>query len=224
MASEKSFAHLWLSEGFATYLTDLYFENKYGRDSMNFRLRNERKQVIDFARTSAKPVVDSISNLMTLLNANSYQKGAWVLHMLRNEVGDSTFQHIIRAYYERFKGSNAETSDLEKIAEEISKKDLGMFFNQWLFKPGLPELLVQWKYDAKAKKLNLTITQKQKQEVFQFPLQVRIQSVTGKSRIEKFEISNKTQSFSLDQKEKPANISIDPFTRLLFSGQTEKAK
>ncbi|HVK96380.1 MAG TPA: M1 family metallopeptidase, partial [Flavisolibacter sp.] len=106
MASEKYFSHLWLSEGFATYLTNVYIEQKYGRDSMNQRLQQDRAAVIKFLKTKALPVVDSVSKLMELLNANSYQKGSWFLHMLRNRVGDNNFQKIIQAYYNEFKGSN----------------------------------------------------------------------------------------------------------------------
>src|SRR5579875_4090887 len=65
MASEKSFAHLWLSEGFATYLTDYYIENKYGKDSANKRLQKERQQVIEFDKANNHPVVDSTTDLMS---------------------------------------------------------------------------------------------------------------------------------------------------------------
>jgi aminopeptidase N len=77
MASEKSFPHLWLSEGFATYLTHIYIESKYGTDSLNNEMKNDRDAIIGFVKESSKPVVDSISPLMDLLNANSYQKGGW---------------------------------------------------------------------------------------------------------------------------------------------------
>jgi aminopeptidase N len=90
MASEKTFAHLWLSEGFANYLTNIYWEHKYGKEEANKRLIEEREKVISFSRINNLPVVDSISELMDLLNANSYQKGSWVLHMLRAEGGDTS--------------------------------------------------------------------------------------------------------------------------------------
>ena len=151
MASEKSFPHLWLSEGFATYFTDMYLESRYGTDSMNRRLMDERRRVIGFAKRSDKPVVDSISPLMNLLDANSYQKGGWILHMLRRQMGDSTFHTFIRTYYDHYKGSNANTNDLEQIAEEVSHKDLHTFFKQWLYTPGIPQLMIQWKYDEQNK-------------------------------------------------------------------------
>ncbi|MDB5207395.1 MAG: family metallopeptidase, partial [Flavisolibacter sp.] len=120
MASEKSFAHVWLSEGFATYFTNLYWKAKYGKDAMIRRLQKDREEVILFAKTSTHAVVDSTKDLMSLLNANSYQKGGWVLHMLRSEVGDTTFQKIIQSYYNQYKGSNADTRDFEAVAEKIS--------------------------------------------------------------------------------------------------------
>src|SRR5579875_2412159 len=141
MASEKSFAHLWLSEGFATYLTDYYIENKYGKDSANKRLQKERQQVIAFDENNNHAVVDSTTDLMSLLNPNSYQKGAWVLHMLRNEVGDVIFQKILQTYYQQYKGSNAETRDFESVAEKVSGKDLKWFFDEWLYQPGYRTLL-----------------------------------------------------------------------------------
>ena len=70
-ATEKSFAHLWLSEGFATYMTHLFVESKYGKDSLNKRMQGERAQVINFVNTSHRPVIDNTSDLMSLLNENS---------------------------------------------------------------------------------------------------------------------------------------------------------
>ena len=62
-------------------------------------LQEDRQQVIDFANKSNRPVVDSTSDYMELLNANSYQKGGWVLHMLRSQLGEAVFHESIRNYY-----------------------------------------------------------------------------------------------------------------------------
>jgi aminopeptidase N len=97
----------------------MYLESRYGIDTLNKELIDARKKVIAFARRSERPVVDSLSPLMKLLNANSYQKGGWILHMLRREMGDSLFHLFIEAYYDRYKGKNADTNDLLKVAEEI---------------------------------------------------------------------------------------------------------
>lgn len=221
MASEKSFQHLWLSEGFATYLADIYLGSKYGTDSMNKRLIEERKTVIDFAKHSDRPVVDSLTSLMGLLNANSYQKGAWVLHMLRKEMGDSIFQNFIRTYYETYKGKNADTRDLERVAEKMTQKDLKQFFDQWLFAPGIPQLNIQWQYDSRVAELSIIVTQLQ-HEIFQFPLQLEMESETQKPEVVTLQITKRTETFQFPAKGEIWRFNVDPNVSLLFTGKVEK--
>lgn len=175
-ASEKSFAHVWLSEGFATYLTHVYFEQKYGRDAFLQRMKKDRETVVAFARQSSRPVVDSSADLMSLLNANSYQKGGWVLHMLRQEVGDSAFHKIIQTYYARYNGGNADSRDFEAVAEQVSGKELTWFFDQWLYGPGVPELKIE--KSVKGNDYVLKVTQAGNR-LFRFKLPFRLQSEGG---------------------------------------------
>jgi aminopeptidase N len=220
MATEKSFPHLWLSEGFATYFCDLYYEYKYGFDSMNTRLKMERRTVAGFVKRSDRPVVDSVSPLMDLLNANSYQKGAWVLHMLRMEIGDSSFHLFSRTYYNRYKGKNATTEDLIAVAEETSGRDLKWFFDEWLYKPGIPQLQVKWRYDETKKAVLVTVIQIQKQQPFRFPLQIEL---LGNARqVSGLSITEKEQDFVIPVQEPIRIVNLDPNTKLLFEGKAEK--
>lgn len=216
MASEKSFAHLWLSEGFATYFTNLYLENKYGREALVKRLKKDREKAIAFTKTSSHPVVDSTKDLMSLLNANSYQKGGWILHMLRNEVGDTIFQKIIQAYYNHYKGSNADTRDFEMVAEKVSGKDLKWFFDQWLYQPGIPQLNIEWKADGDKMKIKLKQTGNY---LFQVPLEVLIIMTDGKQSLQKLAVRKKENEFTIDVKSKPVTLAPDPNTKLLFDGK-----
>ncbi|MEI9807508.1 MAG: M1 family aminopeptidase [Bacteroidota bacterium] len=85
--------------------------------------------------------MDTVSPYLQLLNANSYQKGGWVLHMLRRQLGDSAFHAIIRSFYAAYAGGkNADSRDFQKVCEQVSGKDLGIFFQQWLYTPGNPPL------------------------------------------------------------------------------------
>ncbi|MCO6488853.1 MAG: M1 family metallopeptidase, partial [Phaeodactylibacter sp.] len=109
-ASEQNWFHIWLSEGFATYGADLYMEHKYGRQRLADRLQTERQQVVAFSNRKMAPVVDTtVNDWNALLNPNSYQKGAWVLHMLRRQVGDQAFRDGLRQYYALFRNGNALT-------------------------------------------------------------------------------------------------------------------
>jgi aminopeptidase N len=217
-ATEAEWQHLWLSEGFATYMAHLYLETRYGTDSFNNRMITDRDTVISFSRKRNTAVVDTSasSNLMKLLNANSYQKGSWVLHMLRRKIGDSLFWKGVRTYYATYKGSNANTDDLCKIFEEVSHQNLQTFFRQWLYSPGQPKLSVAWKYDVAKKTVSIKAEQLQN-NLFEFPLQVGIFE-NNELRIETINIKEKTTIKEISVKTKPQKIILDPNVNLLFEG------
>lgn len=212
MASEKSFTHLWLSEGFATYFTDIYWQHKYGDEAFKKRLQKERNEVIDFVKANDHPVVDSLSSYMDLLNANSYQKGAWVLHMLRNEVGDSAFHKIIQTYYQQYKGSNADTRDFEAVTEKVSGKSLKWFFDQWLYRQGIPQLLIEKKIDNDDVKLRVT----QRGVKFDFPLEVLFVRADGSTLKETIPVNDQMIEFKIKVPD-VKSVIIDPDTKLLYS-------
>lgn len=223
MVSEKRFAHLWLSEGFATYLQHLYTEKKYGADSMKSEMKEDRRQVIDFSKRSKYPVVDSFSSFRDLLNPNSYQKGSWVLHMLRNQVGDSVFKKIIQTFYDRYKRKNADTKDFEAVAEEITKNNWKQFFDQWLCVAEIPRLSIQWKFNKKANELSISVAQLQDQ-LFQFPLEVSFESETQKAKTTILHITKKVQVFKFPVQKKLLRFMVDPNTSLLFEENTIEIK
>lgn len=215
--TEQDWPHLWLSEGFATYMTDLYLESKYGLDSLKSTLKKQREDVIGFSKKYETPVVDTSESkhLMRLLNVNSYQKGGWVLHMIRRKLGDSLFWKSIREYYKTYYGSNATTADLEKIFEKVSGQNLKTFFEQWLFSPGQPVLNVDWKYDKSKKSVTLNIEQTQG-NLFKFPLDIGF--VNGnKTVIKTFDIKDKATKKVVLLDEEPEKIILDPNVNLLFT-------
>lgn len=227
-ATEKSFAHLWLSEGFATYLTHVYLESKYGTDSLNKRMQKDRKEVLAFVKESKKHVVDSSSDYMSLLNENSYQKGGWVLHMLRRELGDTIFKRAVKEYYASYSGKNAETKDLQKVFEKISGKNLEQFFRQWLHTGENPKLDIEWKYDKKVKTLLVTVKQLQ-QNIFSFPLEIGYPNsgtAIRKPEIKKLLISKRIETFSIPVKAESYlfQTGIDPYTSLLFEFSLKQYK
>jgi aminopeptidase N len=201
MATEKSFAHLWLSEGFANYLTNIYWEQKYGKDEANDRLVEEREKVIAFSRRSNQAVVDSTSDFMDLLNANSYQKGSWILH------------------YQQYKGGNADTRDFQRIVEKVTGKKIDRFFDQWLYQPGIPKINAQWKIQGN--QIVLTVQQIGK-TIFQFPLGIGYY-VGEKLLSKKINITKATETFKLPVT-KPLKMVLDPFVELLFDGTISESK
>jgi len=217
-ASEKSFAHLWLSEGFATFMTNVYLENKYGVDTLKKRLTADRVMVFNFEKRRLTPVVDTAvkTNYMQLLNANSYQKGGWILYMLRRKLGEDAFWKGIRAYYAKYDGGNANTNDLKQIMEQASGQNLTRFFDQWLYNAGHPQLGITWKYNAAKKLVELKITQNQA-ELYDIALEI-----TANNTLHTVNIKNKETTVQWPAQSKPAQLNIDPNVNLLAQFATEE--
>ena len=213
-ASENDWNHVWLSEGFATYFTILYQESVDGNEKRKIELLQDKNEVIEYYQKNPSPIIDpSIKDPKKVLSRNTYQKGGWVLNMLRHELGDEVFWKGIKRYYAEFKDANAMTSDFQKIMEEVSGKDLNEFFRQWLYVKGYPELKWGWKY--KKGKLIISIKQMQKHHVFEFPLQFGIVQ-NGEMKIESVEVKNRSTKAEIEVNQKPDQIVIDPEVWLLF--------
>lgn len=213
-ASEKDWNHVWLSEGFATYFAILYQESVYGNDKRKEELEMDRKQIIDYYLQHPAPIVDpTITDPMNVLSINTYQKGGWVLNMLRHKIGDEKFWEGIRAYYKAFRNSNALTSDFQKIMEEVSGKDLESFFEQWIFTKGHPEIKWNWSYNKK--KLQINLEQLQKHHIFKFPLEIGVKK-DGKVTIYKTEMDSALKNFTIKLNDKPDDVILDPESWLLF--------
>ncbi len=217
-ASEKEWPHIWLSEGFATYFTALYLEDKYGRKKLVETLKSDKEKVLSYNyRKPEAIIVYSPADLNQLLNPYSYQKGAWVLHMLRFELGETNFWKGIQLYYERYKNSNATSIDFQKAMEDASGKQLGVFFEQWLYNPGHPVIDFSYKYNERDKKLELKFKQVQKTDVvFEFPIQVAVKMENGETKLYTYRIDGEKNSFEADMPSVPVNVVLDPDTWLLY--------
>lgn len=216
--SEGNWHHIWLSEGFATYGANLFLEDAYGRAYLEERLISERQQVIAFANRYSGPVIDTtITDWNKLLSPNAYQKGGWVLHMLRREVGEQEFWKGLQAYYAAFRDGNALTVDFQRIMEEVCKCSLSSFFQQWLYLPGVPELKVEWAYRPNGE-VSFKVAQEQRGG-YKFPLDVELASADGQSYRFTVEVSEEARTYLLKPGFLPERIALDPDTWLLFKAQ-----
>lgn len=205
--TETDWEHVWISEGFATYMTLLYMEHKYGVDTLKAELKDDRKKVIAFEQKRNTPIVDTTAkgDYTQLLNANSYQKGGWVLHMLRRQVGDSTFWKGIRSYYATYGGRNANTDDFRQVMEKTSGRDLGDFFRQWLYTPGMPELTIR-----PGSETGTFIIKQQQEHLFSFPLEY---TIDNDPMIRKVIVKDRITTINIRAHH---TIHIDPQINLLF--------
>jgi aminopeptidase N len=219
--TEKDWHHIWLSEGFATYLTALYQGYREGETKLEDVMNVSRQRIIAYYDRNPSPVVDTtIFDLMKLLSTNSYQKGAWVLHMLRNKLGDATFREGLQTYYARYRNSNALTSDFKEIMEEVSGTELDDIFYQWLFLSGHPVLEISWTYDDRRNELSVLVEQVQDGHIFEFPLELQIKGSSGE-RLENVVVNKESQTFVFSTDNPPDKVIADPGVKLLFDDRSE---
>jgi aminopeptidase N len=181
--TQREWPHLWLSEGFATYFAALYTGHARGETAFKTDMRNIRETIIsDTGAVLTRPVIDTVESTLTaLLNRNSYDKGGFVLHMLRARVGDSAFFRGVRDYYNKHKHGNALTADLQAALEKSSGRPLGAFFDQWLRRPGYPELDVTWSPDSASQTLEIGVTQARRFGAFEFSLRLALTMSNGQT-------------------------------------------
>jgi aminopeptidase N len=143
MVTCKSWPDIWLNEGFASYSEALYYLNKSGWDSYRSYMAG-----MEFSGGGTIYQYDT-TNVGTLFGTIVYDKGAWVVHMLRRVLGEADFQATITAWASSpYKYSSATTADFQHVAETVSGKSLGWFFNEWIYGTYRPNYNWSWRSDA----------------------------------------------------------------------------
>jgi aminopeptidase N len=216
--TQSTWADLWLSEGFATYFAALFIEKHDGEDAFRDYMRDAARQYLNYAKQRNEPIHDTHTpSLMRLLNPNSYEKGAWVLHMLRRQLGDEAFFKGIRSYYHAHASANATTEDLRAALEKSSGKSLHAFFTRWIYGAGHP--VYEWSSQAVEMRNgnnSVTITLKQTQPGAPFldPVPVVVTS-EGKTTQVMVYPKGKLATTTVRTGRAPVSIQIDPDDTLL---------
>lgn len=217
--TETTWDDAWLSEGFATYFTLLFIENAYGHDEFTNGIKAARKTVYDLTKKdSTWAIVAERSAEKGLVTSGlTYQKGAWILHMLRDRMGHDAFRKGIQAYYKKFYNANATTNDFITEMEKASNQNLRGFFSQYLTRADNLQLKGSWAYDNKTKQITVTLQQTQSSRLpFDFPIEIAIYKA-GNSvpEIKKFTVNSLQTSFTIPSDGKPDLLLLDPRTVLL---------
>ncbi|MCP4727845.1 MAG: M1 family metallopeptidase, partial [bacterium] len=224
--TEADWNHIWLSEGFATYLTHLFDEFYFGRDRLVSGLERDRGRIIRYyGEHPDTPLVDpDKKDMKNLLSTNSYQKGSWVLHMLRGVIGDDLFFKTLQNYYKEYMNSIAWTEDFQRVAEETSGVELDWFFKQWVYQPGQPKYTGDWKYNKRSTMLEINIKQVQDQDLFfRMPVEVAIYfDDQDEPQIEVLEIDELKKTFKIRLESEPGRIVFDPNTKVLMEAEFGK--
>jgi aminopeptidase N len=216
--TEKTWSDLWLSEGFATYFAGLFLEQEEGEAVFRDYMKHAAERYFIYEHERRAPVFDAdTEDLFKLLNPNNYEKGAWVLHMLRGRVGDRAFFDGIRAYYLAHRNSTATSEDLRAALERASGVNLKEFFARWIYGAGHPQYELSWTWNearAKGGTLTMTLRQVQADGPFLDPLPVEI-VMPGRSQRAVLRPASKETTLSLHLAQRPTELRVDPDATVL---------
>lgn len=202
--SPKTWKDIWLNEGFASYSEALFLEYKFGESSLQSLMRSKFSESFRGA----------LYNPANLFSETVYDKGAWVLHMLRNEIGDSNFFKSLKKYYEVFKYSNASTEDFKAICESISNQNLNKFFDDWIYNDkGI--IRCEYSFEDGANKTFVVNQVNDEFNDFHFKLDLKILYEDGSSELRKFKVNQSKASFELNNTKQIRDIIPDPEGKLL---------
>ena len=213
--TEATWADLWLSEGFATYFEGLFIEKYEGGNEFRSYMKTIAEKYFAYEMKSRTPIHDKeTEGLKALLNSNVYDKGAWVLHMLRGVVGEKAFFQGLRDYYAKYRDSTATSEDLRAVFENVSGKDLKWFFTQWIYNSGHPSYVVMWKWIPSGNAnssgtVELEIRQTQRGDAFQNLLIIELRTPVGPQRTTVTPVE-KHLEISIPAAHEPIAITLDP--------------
>ena len=201
---------IWLNEGFATYCEALYSEHLAGEKALRSAMMGKFDE--SFTGTLYNPGDDLFSSLV-------YDKGAWVLNMLRWEIGDDAFFSTLRNYYQKYKYKNASTDDFKNVCEETSGRNLDQFFKQWVFVGNnIPQIDYSWESESVSGKYNVTLKLEQIEKGYNdydLPIEFSFKSESGETVTKKVRLSQTSGKYSFLLDFAPIEVIPDPENHLL---------
>ena len=210
----RSWAHTWMNESFGTYSDYLYFQHARGDDEAAINRQNKLNAYLREARTRyVRPIVtDRYDAPGDMFDSHTYPKGALVLHMLRNLLGDEPFFAVLRHFLHTYAFDAVDTHDFIRSVKTVTGQNLDWFFDQWLFKPGHPVFDVRSEWDPARKVVRLKVSQVQDFArgipVFRAPVAVGLVTAGGKTTTTVW-VREKDEVFELPADSRPLLVRFD---------------
>jgi aminopeptidase N len=222
----KDWTNTWLNEGFATFGATLWEEHYYGVDASSYRYWREQNTWMQSKELYPIPIVTREINDSVEYVGNVYDKAGWVIHMLREQMGDEAFFRALKHYLEANRLQNVVSADLAKAIEESSGTNVDQFFDQWIYGAGAPRFVVRSNYDDAGMKVSLSVKQTQKVEahvgLFRVPIVVSI-ITSGGEKLFPIEVSKADETFTFPVDGPPLVVLFDKGDKILKSVDFQKS-
>jgi aminopeptidase N len=210
----RDWQHIWLNEGFATFLENVYVGVAKGRDARENELEDMAEAIRSIDRTMGRSPIVGPDRYPT----NVYSRGAWVLRMLQEVLGEGPFWRTMKEYLTRFGQRSVESREFELVVQDVTGQNLDWFFRQWIYGAGLPKLRIEKTWDDGGNMLTVRVSQVQKQDsltgLFRLALPVEIAG-DGWSRSERLRVEAADSTYAFALPSKPSVVLIDPHETVL---------
>ncbi len=221
----KDWANIWLNEGFATYFEHYWAEQRYGADEAAYEYWRDQASWFRQKRLYPVPIVTRNFEDSIEYAGNVYDKGGWVLKMLRTKLGDDDFFRGLHYYLETNRGQNVVTADLEKAIDHSTATNVDHFFHQWIWRAGAPKYEVSYTYDDAAHQVKLNVKQTQKVEgmvdLFDMPVEIEIATASGR-KTSTIQVSKAEETFTLPADSAPLMVLFDKGDNILKTLEFKK--
>jgi aminopeptidase N len=164
LLTTKDWGHIWLNEGFATFMEQTFREADRGVDEGAWDRMGAQEQVLRADRAARRPIVFNrwvVDPLEVFFSGHIYPKGATILQMMRHRLGEDRFWRAMNLYTTRHAYQNVVSDDLRQAFDESTGESWAPFFAQWVYAAGFPAFRVRARYDAAAGTVRLTADQVQ---------------------------------------------------------------
>jgi hypothetical protein len=224
VVTTNSYQDEWMMEALSSYSALLWLEKKKGTKAMESVLNDYREHLLskdDQGRTpeSAGPIVWGgrleSSGIPDAWRAITYEKGAWILHMLRRRLGDDRFMKMLAELRKRYEFKSVTTEDVRALAKEFvpprtPPAAIDTFFENWVYATGIPTVKIKYaaKGVAPAVKISGSITQTAVDDDFSIDVPVEIQFAKGASQTLWVRTSNDAATFSATVKQVPVRVVV----------------
>ncbi len=221
----------WIMEALANYSALLYLEKRKGPRAVESVLARYRERLL--TKTEAGKTIESAGPIIwgpRLYTSQTpgawrvitYEKGSWIMHMLRRRMGDERFLAMLGQLRKRYQFQPVTTDQFRKLAAEFLPAktfdpDLEPFFEQWVYQTGVPALKLSYSVKGKgpAVRLTGTVSQADVDGDFCAFVPVEIQLPKGKPVIEWVRTSSEGATFSLALRQVPSKVTLDPGNDIL---------
>ena len=201
----KSWSEMSWNEGFGEYAAYLWMEHKHGQNAADAYLQKIAALYRSSANTQ-QSLVEQNSDSQLFLKEGRQEKGALVLHMLKDLLGDKAFFKGLQQYLKTHAYATTEAAQLRMAFEDVSGKALGWFFDQWFFKGGHPVVHVSYDYNLLEK--TVTVNLRQQGNVFYFPLEIVLHE-NGLKRVQQVFVKEEESSFTFAYNKTPEWVQVN---------------